>query len=187
MRYNNDLTAEYVRELLKYDENTGILTWKIRSTDKFICKFPQRAASVWNKRFSGKDAGAYYRKQKTIGINNKKYAYHRIAWLHYYGEWPTEIVDHIDGNTDNNCISNLRPASVAQNGYNRGKNKNNTSGFKGVYWIKGKNKWRAEITVNRKPIHLGHYSSPVEAAQAYQKHANELHGEFAFPKAAEGM
>jgi hypothetical protein len=87
-------------------------------------------------------------------------------------------VDHIrEQNTLDNRRSNLRICTNAQNSYNRGKNKNNTSGFKGVSLFAGK--WRALIAINGKLIHLGYYSTAEQAAKAYDAKAKELHGEFA--------
>src|SRR5690242_11721427 len=59
-------------------------------------------------------------------------------------------VDHKESSkTLDNRRSNLRIAEHIQNMYNRGKNKNNTSGFKGVSWIARRGKWLAQICANR--------------------------------------
>ena len=57
--------------------------------------------------------------------------------------------------------------------------KNNTSGFRGVYFTKRANKWIAAIEKDKKKYHLGHYDTPEEAARAYDAKAKELFGEFA--------
>jgi len=87
-----------------------------------------------------------------------------------------EIVDHINGNTLDNRRSNLRICSNAENGRNRGKNSNNSSGFKGVFLKR--DKWAAQIKHNGKSIHLGTFKTPEEAHLAYQRAANKLHGRF---------
>jgi hypothetical protein len=74
-------------------------------------------------------------------------------------------VDHIDQNSLNNNLSNLRYATDLQQVLNRGKNKNNTSGFEGVT-KKGK-KWQARIGRNRN--NLGIFESKSEAVVAYRK------------------
>lgn len=89
-----------------------------------------------------------------------------------------EIIDHIDGNSLNNRIENLRAATQSQNLCNRGKPKSNTSGYKGVYFDKTKNKWRAEIQKHGEVHRLGYFNAAEEAGAAYNTAAKELHGEF---------
>lgn len=91
----------------------------------------------------------------------------------------TSQIDHIDGNPLNNTVANLRVCSPSQNLHNRDKQKNNKSGFKGVYWATQVGRWLANITVNGKRHHLGTFFSPAEAAKAYDVAARELLGEFA--------
>jgi len=86
-------------------------------------------------------------------------------------------VDHRDGDGLNNRRSNLRSATHFTNGYNRGPNKNNTSGFKGVARHSGK--WWAYIGVNGKRINLGRFFDIHDAAAAYAAAARKYHGEFA--------
>lgn len=88
-------------------------------------------------------------------------------------------VDHWDKDTTNNRKSNLRVATRGQNGCNRGIHKNNTSGFKGVTLDRKTGKWISRIVKDRKSKHLGTFSSPVEAHEAYKVAALEIHGEFA--------
>lgn len=68
-----------------------------------------------------------------IGIQGKVYFTHRIIWELINGPIQDGLsVDHIDGNPANNRIENLRLVSFTQNQRNKGKGKNNTSGFVGV-------------------------------------------------------
>lgn len=96
------------------------------------------------------------------------------------GEEGMEI-DHKDGDGLNNVRSNLRSATHQQNQRNRPKNRNNTSGYKGVTWDKRKGKWMAKIYCDGKHIFLGYYKNAEEAGQAYDDAAKELHGDFARP------
>ncbi len=89
------------------------------------------------------------------------------------------MIDHIDRNPLNNQKSNLRICTVSQNGCNRGKNKNNTSGYKGVY-LKPNGKWNAVIGTNGQYINLGTFSEKVDAARAYNDAALLYHGEFSY-------
>lgn len=85
--------------------------------------------------------------------------------------------DHKNRNTLDNRRENLRKCTLAQNGRNRGRQRNNKSGFKGVCWDGG---WRATIRINGKIKHLGRFESPKDAARAYNEAAKKHYGEFAY-------
>jgi hypothetical protein len=87
-------------------------------------------------------------------------------------------IDHIDGDGLNNTRSNLRLATHAQNGQNSRKQVNNTSGYIGVS-REGKSKWRAQIRVDGSKTYLGSFETAEEAAEARDRAARKLHGEFA--------
>jgi hypothetical protein len=88
-------------------------------------------------------------------------------------------VDHIDNmQTLDNRRSNLR-VTLKQNQQNRGMQKNNTTGFKGVVWHKNRHAWQAQIRINGKRLYLGLFPTAEEAAQVYDDFAWLLHGEFA--------
>ena len=114
-----------------------------------------------------------------IRISGKSYPAHRLAWLYMTGEWPSKFIDHINRDPSDNRWCNLREASYAENNRNKSIGTDNTSGYKGVNWHKHKNKWRSEIKVNKKVIHLGYYDNKEEAAEAYIQAAKKYHGEFA--------
>jgi len=90
----------------------------------------------------------------------------------------SNFIDHINGNKLDNRKSNLRVATKSQNAANSRKRKG-SSKFKGVYWDKSKNKWKAAIGFKNKRITIGRFSSELEAAKAYNKAAIEYFGEFA--------
>jgi hypothetical protein len=93
-------------------------------------------------------------------------------------------VDHINTNTLFNVKKNLRICTRAENAKNLSKPKNNTSGYKGV--SRDRRKWKAYIGLNNKKIHIGMFSSPKEAARAYDEKAKELFGKFAKLNFSEG-
>ena len=88
-------------------------------------------------------------------------------------------VDHIDGDKSNCQRSNMRLCSYTENNRNVGLQQNNQCGYKGVYWASDRGKWRAEITVDRKHIHIGSFDSPIDAAEAYDEAAILYFGEYA--------
>lgn len=112
---------------------------------------------------------------------NKTYLMHRVILARMIGRdlEPHEKVDHIDGDTLNNQRENLRLATNSQNMCNRGKQANNTSGYKGVSWHKPTGRWQAVIKLNGILRHLGRFDDPEDAARTYDAAAIRLHGEFA--------
>jgi hypothetical protein len=89
------------------------------------------------------------------------------------------LTDHINLDGLDNRRANLRPATHAENLRNRGRQTNNSSGFKGVTWNKRSRKWQAQIGVDRGKRYLGNFVDPEDAARAYDLAARDLHGEFA--------
>lgn len=160
---------DYLRQRLDYDPDTGSLTW---------C-FCDARPSCWNARYAGKSAFAGtdkdgYRKGKVDGAS---YFAHRVAFAIFHGYWPSETIDHINGEKSDNRIANLREASRSQNQQNRPKQKNNTSGFKGV--TRHRSGWMAKIKLNGKTHYVGLYSTPELASVAYDVAAKTMHGDFA--------
>lgn len=111
-----NMDQNYVKDLFDYYD--GKLFWKVRKSDK--TKIGSEAGS--------KQSNGYVK----IRIDGKSYRLHRLVYLYHHGILP-EYIDHIDGNPSNNLIENLRPATLRENGLNRTKQLNNTSGYKGVY------------------------------------------------------
>lgn len=90
-----------------------------------------------------------------------------------------KMTDHRDGNGLNNIRSNLRSCTPSENQYNKGKCRNNTTGYKGVTFEPRRNKFKAAIRRGSNPINLGRFNTAIEAARAYDAKAREIHGEFA--------
>ncbi|BAE72763.1 HNH endonuclease family protein [Xanthomonas phage OP1] len=158
-----DLTFEEVDQLLSYDAETGLLTWKVAKANHVkvgdVTGCPDRNGHL------------------RVVLNRKIYMVHRIAWLLSKGYWPNQQIDHIDGNTANNRLDNLRECTQAQNMQNLGKRSDNKSGIQGISWYKRYQKWRAYICVNGDIQHLGYYES-IEEAAAARAEAKALHHTF---------
>lgn len=161
----SDLTLEMVMAQLEYNPETGVF-YHTRN-----CR----------KRKRGDVAGATEPKDgyRVIGVRGHYYRAHRLAWLITYGEWPIDQIDHINGDPQDNRISNLRIANGSQNMWNSRTPKNNSSGVKGVSWSKKYKKWAASIKVRSQTKSLGMFENIVDAQEAYKAAAIKFHGEFA--------
>ncbi|CAB4153969.1 putative NHN endonuclease [uncultured Caudovirales phage] len=102
---------------------------------------------------------------------------HRLVWQFHNGNCPP-LLDHIDGNKNNNAIENLRLATVTQNNANRKVSKFNKLGLKGVCFERGK--YKANIKINGRTHHLGYFNNSEDAYGVYCKKAKEIYGEFAW-------
>jgi len=161
-------SADFLREILDYDPETGSLTWKPRGRHCFsYLKYPDRAAKTFNSQFAGRKAftaiGNGYRRG---AILNKTYSAHRIAWKIYYEAEPCGQIDHINHNRSDNRISNLREVSHQENHKNLPLRKTNSSGFPGVQWYEKPKRWRAFITNNGKTQYLGSFAEKNDAIRA---------------------
>lgn len=155
------LTHERLLEVLDYDPETGVLTWRV-----------SRGTARRGSAASHVGAEGYLR----VRVDGRLYSGHRLVWLHVHGVWPDQI-DHINGVRTDNRICNLREVTPAQNMQNKGQYRSNRSGCRGVSWHKKSGKWVAQITVDGKKHHLGLRSSLEDAQQLYleaRRRMNEL-------------
>lgn len=164
------VTPALCRRLLDYDPETGVFTWRARTPGMFQdgATGAENQCATWNKLWAGKRAGSlscwkYY----IISIFGKKLRASRVAFAIMTGEFPSEEIDHVNLNTEDDSWENLRHATRSQNAANRRRQSNNVSGFKGVDFHRQRGKWRATLTINRKQKHLGYFGSPEAAAEAY--------------------
>ena len=147
------LTVGEIRNILNYDPETGIITWK---SSRYKTRIGKEAGNV---------SSTGYRK---IKINKKFYLSHRVAWAIYHGAWPENIIDHIDGSRSNNKIENLRDVTPSANQHNViNPSKKNKHGMLGVSFFASRNKYTAQIAVNGKDKFLGHFDTKEEAYHAY--------------------
>ncbi len=102
---------------------------------------------------------------------------HRLIMQVGYGD--KRIVDHINCNPLDNRRCNLRICDSVRSSQNIRINSRNTSGFKGVGYLKSDGKWQVRIRVNKKQKYLGRYETPEEAHEVYCLWADMCHGEFA--------
>jgi hypothetical protein len=154
-----DLTAQRLRDLFDYDPETGILSRRIKC----------------GKGLPG-PVGWPVRGHLAVQVDAYNHYVHRLAWLHYYGEWPKEQIDHINGDKHDNRIANLRDVPRGHNQQNfRKPNRNNTSGFLGVSWFRKTGRWTASITVDGRRKCIGYYATKEDAYAAYVAAKRRLH------------
>lgn len=156
-----ELTQEYLKELFTYHD--GNLYWKV---NKPGLKIGDKAGSL--------QIHGYY----SVGINYKQYYNHRLIYLYHYGYIP-KYIDHIDNNSLNNKIENLRKVTMSQNIMNSRLNKNSSSQYKGVSWYKPSQKWRSRIKIDGKEIYLGSFDDDWTAAFIYNVYARGVFGKYA--------
>lgn len=171
-------TPEELRQLLRYEPETGKLYWKERPASMFKTK---QSHGTWNTRFAGKEAftAVGTHGYRVGSVNYKTILAHRVVWAIHYGSWPSEFIDHVDNDGLDNRIDNLREATASENGMNRGRQENSTSGYKGVHWHSGNKAFHAQICVAGKRICLGLHATAEAAHAAYCAAAEKYHGEFA--------
>ena len=169
-------TAEELRDLIHYDPESGVFTWRRHSGVK----------ESFNTRYAGTVAGSTKRasgshgpKYTFISLQGQIYLAHRLAWLYVTGKWPNLDIDHINCDGADNRWANLREATRQQNSANTRIPANNKTGFKGVCFEAQTQRFRAGITVNRKHICLGRFDTAEDAHEAYKKAAERYFGSFA--------
>lgn len=164
--FDADATAairERALRLFAYDMDTGVM---LRRTTR---------GGEWAGSVAGSTDSNGYRQVK---INNVTYQIHRLAFLMVTGRWPTEELDHKDGDRANNRFSNLRKATRIENRQNMGIRKDSTSGVTGVSWCKRECRWMAVISVSGKRRYVGRFTSlddAVAARSAAKASAHSFH------------
>lgn len=155
---------ETIRRLLDYDAGTGLFWWKQRP----VSDFPNEiVARRWNTRFAGTQTfKARPAKYCIAGVLGHVIYGHRAAWAHYYGEWPVDQIDHINGDPSDNRIANLRTVPQSDNVKNSRRRSDNTSGVTGVVFEKRRGHWVAQMHVSGRCIHLGGYANKEDAISA---------------------
>ena len=143
------LTLQHLRDILDYDPTTGLFRWRSGKGRKR----PGRLAGNSNQYVH-------------IMIDKRVYLAHRLAWLYVHGEWPPEVIDHINGNGLDNRIVNLRAVSRSDNQRNLSRFSNNKSGVVGVRYRERQRKWIADIWDGCRLVQLGSFAEFSEAVAA---------------------
>ena len=161
-------SPEVLRQLLRYEPETGKLFWRERHGDR-----------RWNALWSGAEAftalnGDGY---KVGSVNGRSLLAHRVIWAMQAGEWPNGKIDHEDTVRSNNSWGNLRQATDSENAQNRNVRRDNRCGAKGVTALKS-GRYQARIMRDGKSKALGTFGCRTAAALAYAKGSKMAHGDF---------
>ena len=162
-------SPELLRQLLRYEPETGKLYWRTRTPDMFNKgkRSVEHSCNQWNSRYAGQEAftadnGQGYKQGCLLG---KPYKAHRIIWAIVNGEWIDEV-DHVTGVRSDNRIANLRDGSNGENRKNLRLPLVNTSGVMGVSWFKKIKKWHSYINADGQRIRLGYFENFDDAVSA---------------------
>ena len=156
---DSKLSLERLRQVLRYEPETGIFYWIQRDTQKD--KIGKNASIIRSHGYLN------------ICIDSQYYYTHRLAWFYAHGEWP-KIIDHINGDRTDNRIVNLRSVDQRCNVQNVVKpRKHNKSQVLGA--VKSKYGFYVRLQHNKKQIYLGHYKTAEEAHNVYLKAKRQLH------------
>lgn len=161
---NARITRDQLIKILHCNPETGILTWIYR---KKGVRVGTQAGCI--------NADGYL----FIGINGKRYYAHNLMWLYTYGKWPDpgKEIDHINGRPYDNRIKNLRCVSRTENNMNHTRlRSDNTSGYIGISYNNTRNKWCAQININKKVVGLGRFDSLEEAIAVRNAKFKEIYG-----------
>jgi hypothetical protein len=146
------ITSDRLRELLHYSPETGVFT-----------NISRRKKIVLGSIAGSLDQESGY---WMIGLDRRRYYAHRLAWLYMTGEWPAQMIDHLDGNRANNAFANLRDAERAINQQNMRRPMPGTaSGLLGAF--KKRDHWESKVRAFGRVIRLGSFDTAEEAHAAY--------------------
>jgi hypothetical protein len=157
------LTANLLHTLLDYDPETGVFKWlEHRGRVK-----------------AGDIAGTCDHDTSAIRINRRRYRASHLAVLWMTGKWPDGEINHRDGDGTNTRWANLKPVGRSEKLYNRGKQRNNSAGFKGVTFHQGRGRFLAHIQAAGDRRYLGYFDTAERAHAAYCRAAHDMHGRYA--------
>jgi len=156
----NMVSLEEAQRLMIYDPFTG--------------DFKNRISFFGRRGKAGESCGdivsrgrGFYRR---LSVGGQRFYAHRVAWWFFHGQWPTGVIDHINGNGLDNRIDNLRDVDCSTNLHNQHVvRRDNSTGYSGVGFDKRRSLYRAAIQIDGAAKFLGYFKTAKEAHQAYQK------------------
>lgn len=166
---SKSLTQARLLEILRPDFTAGRFTWV--SAPRFHPEVLGRDAGAECPHHSGKS-------YVVIKIDGKAYRRGRLMFLAAYGRWPAPCLDHINGDSLDDRLTNLREATVMQNSWNHKRRAKTTALPMGVRQLKS-GRFQARIARGHQTIYLGSFATPDAAAATYAAKRKELFREWA--------
>jgi hypothetical protein len=157
------LTVSRARDLFLYDDARGVLVRRVRQGRH------QAGSIVTSVRADG---------YGQVGIDGRRYMTHRVIWLIVAGDWPVNLVDHVNGDRSDNRCANLRLATKTTNAQNlKSGHSDGATGLLGVSFIRGRKSkpFRSEIRVEGDQVYLGTFPTAEAAHEAYLAAKRQLH------------
>lgn len=162
-------SVEFIRERLRADFDTGRLYWLKPPFNR--------------KSYVGCEAGGLSSTENSrywyVAFGKKRQKRADLIFCLWHGKWPEKMLDHINGNKQDDRLANLREVTHQQNIWAIKTKRKTTEYPMGVRQVKSSRKYEARICCNGERHYLGCYSTPEEASAAYQAKRVELFGEFA--------
>jgi hypothetical protein len=109
-------------------------------------------------------------------VDYERYLASRLAWLFVYGEWPSELIDHVDRNYSNDAIANLRQATSLQNHWNSGVRGQNKLGFRNI--TKHKKRFVVRFYNGQTTIYRESFPSLEDAIRERDERSRVIYGAF---------
>lgn len=163
-------SIETIEHFLKYDPETGDITWRVPAAHRIK---------------AGQTAGSRNAKgQVVIRLQGHLLKGHIVAYVLMTGKWPTGVVSQKDGKRDNNRWSNLEHITESQQAWLHSEAPPNATNFRGVREDKKRRKYEAVIKEGGKRRRLGRFNTPEEASQAYEAERKRIRGEHYRPPSA---
>lgn len=161
------MEQETVKQLFDYDLTTGNLLYR------------------YNPRGPGKrrgDAAGTIQPNgyKMVMVKRRRHYIHRLVWLWHHGWMPKRpmVMEHVNRDKTDNRIENLRVVSSLQNAHNVDYSTTRSeTGYRGVCYLKDRNKFLAYCHHDGKRVFVGHFDDPHTAAEAYNRKILELRGD----------
>jgi len=170
------VSPEVMRQLVQYEPDTGRMFW-LRRSERWFKDGRQSAAhncAIWNGKYAGLEAMNYRKAGSSstgggylVGnMMGRVYRSHHVAFVLFYGRWPTLDIDHINRVRTDNRITNLREVTRSENLRNVGSRANSTSKVRGVCWAKERSQWNARINTGERYKNLGYFDDERDAIAA---------------------